>query len=228
MPKFKNLMKSIFDEDIDVDQEEMEEEKEEPKKVEEPAPQPMVVKPEAPAEPKKPVDPQPVQQSDPISLADVVLDPVPEKKATQFGSLDIQKVQKKDTSPTYKKPYHFDRSKLNQDAKPVRKKQPEYNYQSIMSPIFGNTSDDKKDYDKIHNAVELEKPVVSSALEQVISPMFGQDIPSYRKENEIPRKDPDTVGQKVNDATEAIALDDILEKTDEEKPKQEKLFASKN
>lgn len=53
MPKFKNLMKSIFDEDIDVDQEEMEEEKEEPKKVEEPAPQPMVVKPEAPAEPKK-------------------------------------------------------------------------------------------------------------------------------------------------------------------------------
>ena len=34
--------------------------------------------------------------------------------------------------------------------------------------------------------------------------------------------------QKVNDATEAIALDDILEKTDEEKPKQEKLFASKN
>ena len=220
MPKFKNLMKSIFDEDIDDEQEEIEEEvKEEPKKAAEPSPQPTVVEPEKP---------QPVQQPDPVSLADVVLDPVPEKKATQFGALDIQKVQKKDTSPTYKKPYHFDRSKLNQDAKPVRKKQQEYNYQSIMSPIFGNTADDKKEYDKIHNAVELEKPVVSSSFEKVISPMFGQDIPSYRKENEIPRKDPDTVGQKAKDETEAIALDDILEKNEEEKPKQEKLFASKN
>lgn len=224
MPKFKNLMKSIFDEDVNLSETEDTVEPEKEEEVVEKEPE--IVKPEEIPAPTPEPTPQPV--TDPISLSDVVLDPVPEKKATSFGALDVEKVQKKETGPNYKKPYHFDRSKLKNDPKPVVKKKVEVNYQSVMSPIFGNTSDDQKEYDKVHNAVELEKPLVANSLEQVISPMYGANIPSYRDDNKIPRKDPDAT-QKVQDESEAISLDEILEKPEkEQQPKQEKLFASKN
>lgn len=97
-----------------------------------------------------------------------------------FAGLDMEEVSR--PVPGEKKSaYKFDRSRLkNKKAQTVE------DYQAVISPIFGNVEDDKKEYDKIHDAVSLPKPDESFAMTKVISPMFGNDLPEPKPASSIP------------------------------------------
>ena len=98
----------------------------------------------------------------------------------------------------------------------------------ISALVFGNTADENKAYDKVHNAIELEKPKIHDGFDQVISPMFGSAIPTVKKSvDHIPQK---KIKEDITIDSEVISLADILEKKKQKEPvvKQEKLFVSKN
>ncbi|MBP3870328.1 MAG: hypothetical protein J6E46_05070 [Faecalicoccus sp.] len=219
----KDFMQSIFNEDIDVEEEmeeleeqELEEEYEEEEYVE-PAPEPV----------QQPVQPtvQPIQQTfvQPVSEQPVYTQPQQPKKPESFGSLNVDDVSRRDPSTKKKRTYRYDRRKIQQ---PRTHKTVEVEYQSIMSPIFGNVKDDQKDFNKVHNAIDLDKPVESDDLVKVISPMYGSSIPGYKPVDKIPVKQPDP--NVTPEEPEAIDLSDMLEKTKDTVAHQEKLFASKN
>lgn len=217
----KNLMKSIFSEEIELEDEELEEVEPE-KEIEEP------IK-EAPVELAPIKKEQPVKEVKKVVQASLQTKPIQEKKKSTFVTLDVDTVSKQDKKPK-RKVYHYDRTKMNKPVKP--QKNLNYDYQSVVSPIFGNTADDDKQYDKVHNAIELEKPAVLDSFDQVISPMYGS-CPKPQKKEYIPKKEVvEEKKEKIEEYTqpEIIALSDILEKKKKKDTslKQEKLFVSKN
>lgn len=46
-------------------------------------------------------------------------------------------------------------------------------YSSVISPIFGNVSEEEKDISMLHDAINLPKPVDTLEMIEIISPMFG-------------------------------------------------------
>lgn len=249
MPMFKDLMKSIFNEDIDLDEEETEENKK-PETTEENEKEESKVevkkeetKEEAKPEPQEQtIVTQPSEDIYSKEAQEAVIDQIvnapkeeEKPKAKTLGSLDADVVKKKETRPKRTETYHYDRRKLN----PTRPRKTNVNieYQNVMSPIFGNTQDKDKDFDKIHNAVDLEKPIKPDSLEEVISPMFGSDLPTVTKEKakseqEVTAADKESKKEesKVKEEPEVMEVSEMIEKKPEkeEKPKQEKLFVSKN
>ena len=196
---FKDLMKSIFSEEVELDDEaEVEEPKKKAKKVE------------------KKVEPK-VQKSE---------EPVAAEQTLKVQPTEKKVAQKKEEKPR-RKMYHYDRNKAHR-IQPKPSKNLVYDYQSVVSPIFGNTADENKAYDKVHNAIELEKPKIHDGFDQVISPMFGSTIPTVKKSvDHIPQK---KIKEDITIDSEVISLADILEKKKQKEPvvKQEKLFVSKN
>ncbi len=75
--------------------------------------------------------------------------------------------------------YKFDRSKLSKVSATDE-------YQAVISPIFGNIEDEDKEYEKVHNAVELPKPEEGFSMTTVISPMFGSSLPQQEPVERIP------------------------------------------
>lgn len=228
---FKDLMKSIFSEEVELDDEaEVEEPKKKAKKVEKKV-EPKVQKSEEPVAAEQTLKVQPtekkVAQSEPTPVVQNVAPVQPvAKKPTSFGTLNADTVKKKEEKPR-RKMYHYDRNKAHR-IQPKPSKNLVYDYQSVVSPIFGNTADENKAYDKVHNAVELEKPKIHDGFDQVISPMFGSTIPTVKKSvDHIPQK---KIKEDITIDSEVISLADILEKKKQKEPvvKQEKLFVSKN
>ena len=201
---FKDLMKSIFSEEVELDDEaEVEEPKKKAKKVE------------------KKVEPKVQKSEEPVAAEQTL-----KVKPTSFGTLNADTVKKKEEKPR-RKMYHYDRNKAHR-IQPKPSKNLVYDYQSVVSPIFGNTADENKAYDKVHNAIELEKPKIHDGFDQVISPMFGSTIPTVKKSvDHIPQK---KIKEDITIDSEVISLADILEKKKQKEPvvKQEKLFVSKN
>lgn len=228
---FKDLMKSIFSEEVELDDEaEVEEPKKKSKKVEKKV-EPKVQKSEEPVAAEQTLKVQPtekkVAQPEPTPVVQNVTPVQPvAKKPTSFGTLNADTVKKKEEKPR-RKMYHYDRSKAHR-IQPKPSKNLVYDYQSVVSPIFGNTADENKAYDKVHNAIELEKPKIHDGFDQVISPMFGSTIPTVKKSvDHIPQK---KIKEDITIDSEVISLADILEKKKQKEPvvKQEKLFVSKN
>lgn len=228
---FKDLMKSIFSEEVELDDEaEVEEPKKKAKKVEKKV-EPKVQKSEEPVAAEQTPKVQPtekkVAQPEPTPVVQNVAPVQPvAKKPTSFGTLNADTVKKKEEKPR-RKMYHYDRSKAHR-IQPKPSKNLVYDYQSVVSPIFGNTADENKAYDKVHNAIELEKPKIHDGFDQVISPMFGSTIPTVKKSvDHIPQK---KIKEDITIDSEVISLADILEKKKQKEPvvKQEKLFVSKN
>ena len=101
-----------------------------------------------------------------------------------------------------KNPYHFDRSKLGRKRKQVD----EMEYQAVISPIFGNMEDSQKQFDKVHDAIQLPKPENDTDLVEIISPMYGNNIPAPKPVESIPSY------QEVKKKSEKpkMNLDDML------------------
>ena len=211
----KDLMHAIFKEDVEEDdiledEEEVVEEVEEPVKpvVKEedpyvrPQPQPFV-------EPV--VEPTPAPVVEEVAPQPVVEEP---KRSSIFNGMDIETISAR--SPRrHTSTYKFDRSKLN-------KVQDTSEYQAVISPIFGNLEDEKKEFDKVHDAIKLPKPDEDFTFVQVISPMYGNDLPSAKPVSNIPVYDvPSTL---ATEPKKTMDLSELLEKKEEKKTTQESLF----
>lgn len=60
-------------------------------------------------------------------------------------------------------------------------------YKAVISPIFGNVENSKKEYDAIHDAVNLPKPEEGFEMVRVISPMYGST--SAKAKKAVPQKE---------------------------------------
>lgn len=186
MASFKEMMKNFLYETVDDEEEEVLE----PEKKAEPAAKPSVtVVPVTPAAPVTPA-PQPVQ-SDMQPVYGTPEDSLPASELAvpemETGTVDemsfLEEVsrlsepepKKKNTVKKNdpKKPYRYDRSKMDKGSGKTRTPLTSSDYQAVMSPIFGNAEDNKKSREAIHDAINLPKPDASFDMVQVISPMFG-------------------------------------------------------
>lgn len=215
----KDLMHAIFNEDIEEDEKEV---------VEEPTKQEEEVKPEPKPEPKPEVV-EPVVQPEPVlaqaasSIEDnpenfmdspifekAIIQPK-EKKSTIFKGLDVDSIAQEETKPK-QKAYKYDRHK----SVKVRRVAEDLDYQPVISPIFGNVEDDKKEFDKVHDAISLQKPE-DEDFSQILSPMYGKYLPSMQPAKSIPE-------YKVEDKKANMNLSEMLEKPKKETTQQASLF----
>lgn len=216
----KDLMHAIFNEDIEEDDEEQEVVEEPTKEEEEITPVPEVV--EQPVVQEE-VKPQPVftqaassVEENPENFMDspiyekAIIQPK-QKKSTIFKGLDVDSIAQEETKPK-QKVYKYDRYK----SVKVRRVAEDLDYQPVISPIFGNVEDDKKEFDKVHDAISLQKPE-DEDFSQILSPMYGTYLPSMQPAKSIPE-------YKVEDKKANMNLSEMLEKPKKETNKQESLF----
>lgn len=230
----KDLMHAIFNEDVEEDDED--EVVEEPVKEEkvqkvqkEVKPEPVVEQPKevVKQEPVKEevIQPEPVVASAPKSVqtdsTNYMDSPIFEKaiiqskpkKTTIFQGLDVDSVTREEVKPQKKqKEYKYDRHK----SVKVRRVAEDLDYQPVISPIFGNVEDSKKEFDKVHDAISLQKPE-DEDFSQILSPMFGTYLPSMQPAESIPE-------YKIEEKKVNMNLSEMLEKPKKETSKQETLF----
>lgn len=216
----KDLMHAIFKEDVEEEDVLEDEEVVEEEVKEEPKEEPVVVAKKE--EEDRYVRPQPQPFVQPIVEEPVVVAPVVEqqpvveepKRSSIFNGMDIETISAR--SPRrHASTYKFDRSKLS-------KIQDTSEYQAVISPIFGNLEDEKKEFDKVHDAIKLPKPEEDFTFVQVISPMYGNDIPAAKPVSNIPVYDvPSTL---ATEPKKTMDLSELLEKKEEKKTTQESLF----
>ncbi|WP_443669754.1 hypothetical protein [Holdemanella porci] len=88
--------------------------------------------------------------------------------------------------------------------------------QPVISPIFGNVEDSEKEFDKVHDAITLNKPE-DEDFSKILSPMYGTYLPSMQPADSIPE-------YKVEESKKNMNLSEMLEKPKKETNKQESLF----
>ena len=218
----KDLMHAIFNEDVEEDDEE--EVVEEPAKQEEVTPEPVVVasQPQVQEE-EEVVKQEPILkeaassiESDPENFMNspifekAIIQPK-QKKTTIFQGLDVDSIAQEETKPK-QKAYKYDRHK----SVKVRRVAEDLDYQPVISPIFGNVEDSKKEFDKVHDAISLQKPE-DEDFSKILSPMFGTYLPSMQPAESIPE-------YKVEDKKENMNLSEMLEKPKKETTQQASLF----
>ena len=171
MAKFKDIMHAFFYEDVDDDETEAAETPAQESKPEqtEPAAPVTTIEP-APAS----VAPTPVAPIPPVTPAPASV--VETQTSGSFVMLDANDIsapeQQQASTKTSgkKKPYRYNREKAN---RPGTRLSGMGDYKAVLSPIFGNIEDEKKEYDQVHDAINLPAPDASFEMTQVISPMFG-------------------------------------------------------
>ena len=77
--------------------------------------------------------------------------------------------------------YNYDRHK----SVKVRRVAEDLDYRPVISPIFGNVEDSKKEFDKVHDAITLNKPE-DEDFSKILSPMYGTYLPSMQPADSIP------------------------------------------
>ena len=211
----KDLMHAIFNEDVEEDDEE-------PAKQEEGTPEPVVAQPQV-LEDEEVVKPEPILkeaassiETDPENFMNspifekAIIQPKP-KKTTIFQGLDIDSIAQEEAKPK-QKVYKYDRHK----SVKVRRVAEDLDYQPVLSPIFGNVEDSKKEFDKVHDAITLNKPE-DEDFSKILSPMYGTYLPSMQPADSIPE-------YKVEESKKNMKLSEMLEKPKKETNKQESLF----
>lgn len=213
----KDLMHAIFNEDIEEDEEEVVEEptKQEEEVKPEPEPEPEVVEPVVQPEPvlaqaASSIEDNPENFMDSPIFEKAIIQPK-EKKSTIFKGLDVDSIAQEETKPK-QKAYKYDRHK----SVKVRRVAEDLDYQPVISPIFGNVEDDKKEFDKVHDAISLQKPE-DEDFSQILSPMYGTYLPSMQPAKSIPE-------YKVEDKKANMNLSEMLEKPKKETTQQASLF----
>lgn len=210
---FKDLMQAIFTEEV-----EPEEEVNEPvQKEETPVSNVQVQQPQESTfvEPQIHLAPQ----TEDVQIANFGHTPTStESKSTIFTGLDVDSVASEEPRPR-KKMYHFDRSK----TKKVRRTQEDLEYTPIISPIFGNMEESKKDTSKVHNAIDLSKPEQLEDYMTVLSPMYGDRPGVIPVVQNIPKMEP--AQKEANGKDRGYSLDSMLEKPEKKENKQATLFS---
>lgn len=210
---FKDLMQAIFTEEV-----EPEEEVNEPvQKEETTVSNVQVQQPQESTfvEPQIHLEPQ----TEDVQIASFGRTPVStEPKSTIFTGLDVDSVASEEPRPR-KKMYHFDRSK----TKKVRRTQEDLEYTPIISPIFGNMEESKKDTSKVHNAIDLSKPEQLEDYMTVLSPMYGDRPGVTPVVQNIPKMEP--AQKEVKSKDRGYSLDSMLEKPEKKENKQATLFS---
>lgn len=133
----------------------------------------------------------------------VASEAVLQNKSSIFTGLNMEDISKpepeKETEPESRpnSAYRYDRRKI---AKPVRRQTNEFEYEAVISPIFGNMDDDDKEFEAVHDAVNLPRPTEEIEMTSVISPMFGsgktagieqapvEHIPAYQPKQKVNKK----------------------------------------
>ena len=215
----KDLMHAIFNEDVEEDDEE--EVVEEPAKQEEVTPEPVVAEPQVQEE--EVVKSEPILkeatssiETDPENFMNspifekAIIQPKP-KKTTIFQGLDVDSIAQEEAKPK-QKVYKYDRHK----SVKVRRVAEDLDYQPVISPIFGNVEDSEKEFDKVHDAITLNKPE-DEDFSKILSPMYGTYLPSMQPADSIPE-------YKVEESKKNMNLSEMLEKPKKETNKQESLF----
>ena len=206
----KDLMHAIFKEDVEEDIEEVEDEQgnEEEATHEQVHFEETVSRPAAEpvSEIPQPVFtmPTPTPVSQPATGENAVDESI-------FEGLDVDTISSKPKRKN--ESYHFDRSKLNRKRKVVE----EVEYQSVISPIFGNMEDSQKEFDKVHDAVQLPKPETDTSMIEIISPMYGNNIPEPAPVASIP-----TYQEASSAAKPKLDLDDMFDQKEPEKEEDKK------
>ena len=186
MASFKDLMKAFLYEDIDEEEDVVEEEVKPAAApsapVSQPAPAATVHLTEqampAPAEVLKTATASNIAPAQPV-IQDV--------QTSIFEGLDMEDISRpEDEAPVKKSAYHYERRKVSQPARRASAGTGD-DYQAVISPIFGNVSEDHKEFNAIHDAINLPKPEDGFEMTTIISPMYGNSVPAAAPVNSIPQ-----------------------------------------
>lgn len=232
MSKIKDFMRAFLYEDVEEDDKD---ELEEEVRIEETMPDPVKVTfPDEEAAAVVPAE-QPAESAAPeIAAAEFTEEAAvapevpaePEKTTSIFDGLDAadvsrpapEKTQPKAKSKT-NKPYRYDRSKSERSGRYTPKA--DAGYQAVISPIFGNVADSKKQYDRIHDAINLPKPDKSFEMTRIISPMYGNDKPTMTPVDEIPAYTPGSRRKAAPSRDEALKPASDVQSMMEKEPVKE-------
>lgn len=205
---FKDLMQAIFTEEVEPEEEEVSQKMEDSSAKTEK--EPAFVEPQIQVTPME-TEPQ-------IASFGQTKNANEEQKSTIFTGLDVDSISSEEPRPR-KKLYHYDRSR----TKKVRRTQEDLEYTPIISPIFGNMEESRKDASKVHNAIDLNKPEQPEDYMTVLSPMYGDRLNAVVAQS-IPKMEP-AVSQETSIQRGGYSLDDMLEKKEKKENKQETLFS---
>lgn len=213
----KDLMKAILNEDVELEEDEIEEVPEE--KVEtQSIPQTQPIPKETYIEP---ISAYPEPEIETFTRPKV--QPKKESKTSIFTGLDVEEVSRVEPRST-NKPYKYDRRKMMK----LRTSE-DLDYKPIISPIFGDIQEENKQFEKVHDAIKLHKPGDDTSFVEIISPMYGKDIPEPQPVESIPTVKPVfKKNEEKNEPETTLSLSDMLEKPKKQKAKQEDLFDLKD
>ena len=100
--------------------------------------------------------------------------------SVSYTHLDVYKRQ------DYKKPVQPEKKgneTLLQRKETKQETNAEFEFRPVLSPIYGNTADEEKKKQKIHDAVHLPKSKTKNPLNTVLSPMYGEfELENFEKE----------------------------------------------
>lgn len=190
MPSFKELMQSFLYEDVEDDDEDEDDYIEPVRKQEPVKTQPAVSASQPAAAAAAAAAPAPSAQDMLMAAhaSNISAEPVQsaqsEGRTSIFSGLDMEDISRPESEPETKSrasAYHYDRRKM---SKPVRRNQPDFEYEAVISPIFGNMHDDEKEFEAIHDAVNLPRPTEELEMTSVISPMFGSGQTAGKSEDQ--------------------------------------------
>lgn len=212
-------MQAIFTEEVEP--EETEAEVEEERSVQQ---EPQVVKQEKPTfvEPAISLDTTAIQEPE-IAQFGQTTKKREETHSSLFTGLDVDSIASEEPKPR-KKPYHFDRSKTMK----IRRSQEDLEYKPIISPIFGNLEEEKKDNSKVHNAIDLHKPDQPEDYMTVLSPMYGDKLDVVQPARRIPKMNTQSAKSERKTSKSSLSLDDMLETAPKEKNQQTTLFSQED
>lgn len=173
------------------------------------------------------------------------------EKAEALMETPLKEIEKADvSSPEEKKPFTGIDADYKKPVQPEKKgnetllqrketKQEtnaEFEFRPVLSPIYGNTADEEKKKQKIHDAVHLPKSKTKNPLNTVLSPMYGEfELENFEKEAKQKLQErrvqkelhiePSLISD-ADDEDENLSLDQMLTKdgADENEPVQISLF----
>ena len=89
----------------------------------------------------------------------------------------------------------------------------EFEFKPILSPIYGNTADDERKPQDVHDAVHLPKAKTRSTLNTVLSPMYGAAQPQKKsREAEAQPRHAQRSQIREEPQEEVLSLDEMLMK----------------
>lgn len=209
---FKDVMKSFLYETVEDDEFEEEEEVSTPERTlpnflkrnnQTNTPVEEAVQPTVEAAPA-------VQEQDVVPTENLYVEPQVVAQPQQSQFLDaiedvVETKPQEKTRPSYVRP-QINRANRNTIVR--------QDYTSIISPIYGDVKEDQKDATLVHDAINLTKPLDSSEMTTIISPIFGAPnqtkkpvVKADTKRKAAPRKEAEPIVTVAKESSSADLAD---------------------